>query len=44
MVQFDLFPEEESTEILTVSELTDRIRSYLEEGFPDVWVVGEVST
>ncbi len=29
--------------ILTVSELTQRIKELLEGGFPDVWVVGEVS-
>ena len=28
---------------LTVSELTDRIKRLVEEEFPDVWVVGEVS-
>jgi len=29
--------------ILTVSELTHRIQARLEEGFPDLWVEGEVS-
>jgi exodeoxyribonuclease VII large subunit len=29
--------------VLTVSELTGRIKSHLEDGFPTVWVQGEIS-
>ncbi len=29
--------------VLTVSEITARIKTYLESAFPDVWVVGELS-
>jgi exodeoxyribonuclease VII large subunit len=44
----DLFardnPEPDTTRrILTVSELTDRIKSLLEKNFPFVWVCGEIS-
>lgn len=32
-----------TTHILTVSQLTDRIKSLLEGSFPEVWVEGEIS-
>ncbi len=35
--------EPETTHILTVSQLTDRIKVLLEGGFPEVWVAGEIS-
>ncbi len=33
-----------ANKILTVSELTETVRSTMEEAFPDVWVEGEVSS
>lgn len=43
MLQAELFPEEPPPErILTVSELTARIKSELEAGFPHVSVSGEI--
>jgi exodeoxyribonuclease VII large subunit len=36
-------PAAQKREVLSVSELTGRIRSRLEAGFPSVWVSGEVS-
>ena len=36
-------PNNIPTKVLTVSELTRKIRSLLEDGFPSVWVEGEVS-
>lgn len=35
--------EKQRSHILTVRQLTERIKSLLEEGLPDVWVEGEVS-
>jgi exodeoxyribonuclease VII large subunit len=44
MVSRDLFAEEEGEErILSVWELTARIKDLLETSFPDVWVEGEIS-
>ena len=37
------FPEQPGRSILTVSELTRRIREILEERFPLVWITGEIS-
>lgn len=34
---------EKAPNILTVTELTDRIKSNIEPAFPDVWVTGEVT-
>ena len=40
----DAHPESETTQqVLTVSELTARVKSLLEDSFPDVWVGGEIS-
>jgi exodeoxyribonuclease VII large subunit len=44
MVSRDLFAEDEREErILSVWELTARIKDLLETSFPDVWVEGEIS-
>jgi exodeoxyribonuclease VII large subunit len=44
MTQFELFPEEEpQTRILSVSELTQRIKDLLEVSFASVCVTGEIS-
>ncbi len=40
---FEPFPEQPGRSILTVSELTRRIREILEERFPLVWITGEIS-
>jgi exodeoxyribonuclease VII large subunit len=37
----DLFPDE--VKILSVSELTQEVKGLLEDGFPSIWVAGEVS-
>lgn len=40
----DALPESKTTQqVLTVSELTARVKSLLEDSFPDVWVGGEIS-
>src|SRR5687767_11474448 len=36
-------PRRERRRILTVTELTSGIRATLEEGFPELWIEGEVS-
>jgi exodeoxyribonuclease VII large subunit len=44
MVQGDLFSgDEPQPRILSVRELTERIKGLLETSFPDVWVTGEIS-
>jgi exodeoxyribonuclease VII large subunit len=44
MVQRDLFSgDEPQAQILSVGELTARIKGLLESSFPDVWVAGEIS-
>ncbi len=49
MVQLDFFsqfdqPEDEpEQQILTVSEVTEQIKSLLESRFPNVWIEGEIS-
>jgi exodeoxyribonuclease VII large subunit len=41
---FDEFEEKDAIrKIFTVSELTDQIKALLEETFPFVWIVGEIS-
>ncbi len=41
---FDEFEEKEQIrKIYTVSELTDQIKALLEETFPFIWIVGEIS-
>jgi exodeoxyribonuclease VII large subunit len=38
------FPAEQSEEqVLTVSELTAQIKSFLENAFPSIWIAGEIS-
>ncbi len=43
MKQNELFDKDEESKALTVTELTGRIRECLEEQFPDICVVGEIS-
>jgi exodeoxyribonuclease VII large subunit len=44
MAYRDLFEtQEENDQVLSVSELTDRIKDLLEGSFPSVWVAGEIS-
>jgi exodeoxyribonuclease VII large subunit len=41
---FDEFEEkDEIRKVYTVSELTDKIKALLEESFPFIWIVGEIS-
>jgi exodeoxyribonuclease VII large subunit len=37
------FFDKESRRVLTVAELTERVKLLLEERFPDIWVRGEIS-
>jgi exodeoxyribonuclease VII large subunit len=39
----EAFFDKESRRILTVAELTERVKLLLEERFPDIWVRGEIS-
>jgi len=44
MVRQDLFSQQQGDQrVLSVSELTARIKDLLETTFPDVWVAGEIS-
>ncbi len=43
MSQGELFPPEAQREVLTVGQLTERIKRLLEGEFPAVWVAGEIS-
>jgi exodeoxyribonuclease VII large subunit len=39
----EAFFDKESRQVLTVAELTERVKLLLEERFPDIWVRGEIS-
>ena len=39
----ELFPEEENRQVLTVSELTNRVKRELENSIGQVWVEGEIT-
>jgi len=39
----DETPESSGPEILSISELTEQIKSLLEDTFPSVWITGEIS-